>query len=65
MKTNLRAIVATVVALIILIVKYFVPTLSEQLDLLESPLADIIYGLLLLYAGIETYVVSGKKDDNK
>jgi putative effector of murein hydrolase LrgA (UPF0299 family) len=64
-KTNLRAIVATVVALIILIVKYFVPTLSEQLDLLESPLADIIYGLLLLYAGIETYVVSGKKDDQK
>ena len=56
MQTNLRAVVASVVAVALFIVKYFVPSVSKQLDFLESPLVDLIYGILLLYAGIETTI---------
>lgn len=51
MNSNTRGIVATVVALVILLIKNFVPDISEQLDLIANPLVDLIVTLLLLYGG--------------
>lgn len=53
-QTNRRAVIAASVALLIIIIKNFVPSIAEPLDLLANPLVDIIYGLLLLYAGYQT-----------
>ncbi len=54
MQTNTRAIVAAAVALIIILVKNFVPQIAEQLDLIANPLVDIIVILLSAYAGLNT-----------
>lgn len=58
MQTNVRAIVAAVVAVLILSAKYLLPELSEQLDLIQNPLVDLISTVLLLYAGLQTQLVS-------
>lgn len=56
MQTNTRAIVSATLAVLILIIKNFVPSIAEPLDLIASPLADIIVALLALFAGVNTAV---------